>query len=96
MEKLLNEILDKLNFLMANTYLMIGKDLKTVMDLYSERKKLERPTPTEIELKYSEDIAAVKKHAFSNNQFKISEDRKWVIVEDKYHIYKIPYELWIR
>lgn len=88
---ILNEILDKLNFLMAHIHLMVDDKVVTVMDLYQEIQVKEQKT----ELKSSKpSTQQLKEYAFKTGNFSINLEGN---VEVKYingKTYKILREKW--
>ena len=96
MEKMLKEILEKLNFLLSNTFVQLeDKTVKNLMEIYQKMKKNEC-LETEYDVDVSDDkmIRTLITQAHQTGKFKISGDRRWVYVEYGIPLttYRIPYK----
>lgn len=87
MEKILKELLDKINYLMSKTYLMIDDKVVSVMDLYQQESNLDRQ-PKSILQPTEEQIKEVIEYAQKTKNFKI--EGSCIVVEYKEGIYHIP------
>jgi len=99
-EKLLKEILTKLEFTMAHLYLMIGDEVKTVSELYEENQKNQIEEINTLLESIALPIEVVDElitYAFNTGKYKIETDsttKKQVMVVSKgTALTRIPMEI---
>ena len=71
----MQEILSKLNFLMAHSYLQVNGKVVTVMDLWQEQQ-VKVPVATEPTWK------ELKEYAFRTSKFKVGDERVFIEYSD--------------
>jgi flagellar biosynthesis protein FliP len=91
MEKMLKEILTKIDFIMSNTYL---NEENTIMDLYNEKNISSNNVATPI-VPIPTYVDTLLEFAHKTGKFIINVNRDFVIVDHPSGLYKISYERFV-
>jgi len=97
MEKLLKEILEKLNVTMTYLYVATeGDKVKSLMDIYQEIKRNQPPEENkalfDIDADGNEElINKLALQAQRDKKFIVSKDRQWIYIESDAKVYRVSY-----
>jgi predicted RNA-binding protein len=102
MEKLLKEILEKLNVTMSYLYVEVeGNKIKSLMDIYQEIKQNQPGEVKDFDIDvtgiyYNEElINKLAVHAQKTKKFLVSVDRNYVYIEFENKVYRVEYTRFI-
>jgi len=92
MEKILREILNKLNFVMAYTYI---NETDTLMSLYESLQPTEAVDTIEVETLEEHVVNQLIEVARRTGKYVIDDKREYIVIEHLDKQYKVAYERFV-
>ena len=91
MSNLLSEVLNKVNFLLSHTYIMIDGKVENLMEMYNAQL-IDKATNSVHKVIDRKEIQSLKEYAFQTGNFSIEKD--CVIVEKEDTVFEISLGDW--